>query len=61
MSERRVDLTRTLPADNLPSVRKEPLPWEEPRLEFVEPELVKQGDVKQLTADGFFGTFIPGR
>jgi hypothetical protein len=61
MSEHRVNHTRTAATNAVPPVRKAPLPWEEPRLEFVEPELVKQGDVKQLTADGFFGTFTPGR
>jgi hypothetical protein len=34
-------------------------PWQEPKLEFVEPKLVKQGEMKQITAQGFVGTFIP--
>lgn len=32
-------------------------PWVEPRLEFVEPQLVKQGEMRQIT--GFIGTFVP--
>jgi len=32
-------------------------PWEEPKLDFVEPKLTKHGDLKNLT--GFFGTFSP--
>jgi hypothetical protein len=33
-------------------------PWTAPRLEFVEPKLVKHGEMKQITA-GFIGTFVP--
>ncbi len=33
--------------------------WQEPRVTFVEPELVKQGEMKQITTQGFFGTFVP--
>ena len=33
-------------------------PWEEPKLDFVEPKLTKHGDLKNLT--GFFGSFSPG-
>ncbi len=33
--------------------------WQEPKLEFVEPKLVKQGEMKQITAQGFIGTFVP--
>jgi hypothetical protein len=33
-------------------------PWEEPKLDFVEPKLTKHGDLKSLT--GFFGPFSPG-
>jgi hypothetical protein len=33
--------------------------WEEPKLKFVEPKLTKEGDLVQLTAQGFFGTFVP--
>ena len=33
-------------------------PWEEPRLDFVEPKLTKHGDLKSLTT-GFFGGFSP--
>ena len=32
-------------------------PWEEPKLDFVEPKLTKHGDLKNLT--GFFGPFSP--
>ena len=35
------------------------LAWQEPKLEFVEPKLVKQGEMKQITAQGFIGTFVP--
>jgi hypothetical protein len=34
-------------------------PWCEPKLAFVEPELRKQGEMTELTGQGFFGTFIP--
>jgi hypothetical protein len=33
-------------------------PWEAPKLEFVEPRLVKHGEMKRITA-GFIGTFVP--
>jgi hypothetical protein len=33
--------------------------WETPKLTFVEPKLTKEGDLVQLTAQGFFGTFVP--
>jgi hypothetical protein len=33
--------------------------WQEPKLEFIEPKLVKQGEMKQATAQGFIGTFVP--
>jgi hypothetical protein len=33
--------------------------WQEPKLTFVEPVLVKQGEMKQITTQGFFGTFAP--
>ena len=47
------------PAD--PAVPSVPVKraWQEPRLKFVEPKLTKQGDLVQLTAQGFFGTFVP--
>ena len=32
--------------------------WEEPKLEFVEPKLVKQGEMK-ITTQGLIGTFVP--
>ena len=38
-------------------------PWEEPRLDFVEPKLTKHGSLEKLTrmpnGDGFFGGFSP--
>ena len=34
-------------------------PWQEPKLEFVEPKLIKQGEMKQMTTQGFIGTFVP--
>jgi hypothetical protein len=34
-------------------------PWQEPKLEFVEPKLVKQGEMKETTGQGFIGTFVP--
>ena len=33
--------------------------WEEPKLAFVEPKLVKQGEMKQITTQGSLGTFFP--
>jgi hypothetical protein len=33
--------------------------WQEPKLAFVEPVLTKDGDVSELTGEGFFGTFVP--
>ena len=35
--------------------------WQEPKLTFVQPVLIKHGSITQLTAadPGFFGTFIP--
>ena len=32
--------------------------WEEPKLEFVEPTLVRHGDMK-VTTQGLIGTFVP--
>ena len=34
-------------------------PFTEPKLRFIEPELVKHGDATKLTKQGFFGTFTP--
>ena len=36
-------------------------PFTEPKLTFVEPELIKHGDATQITksSGGFFGTFVP--
>ena len=42
-----------------PSQSEARRPWQEPKLEFVEPKLVKQGEMKQITAQGFVGTFVP--
>jgi hypothetical protein len=33
--------------------------WHEPKLEFVEPKLVRHGEMKRLTGTGFIGTFVP--
>jgi hypothetical protein len=33
--------------------------WDEPKLAFVEPKLVRHGEVKRLTGTGFVGTFVP--
>jgi hypothetical protein len=38
------------------------IPFEEPRLAFIEPRLIKHGDATQITQqseNGFFGTFVP--
>lgn len=47
-------------ADNVPASVEA---FEEPRLVFIEPKLVKQGDATQITKQtgGFFGTFDPNR
>jgi hypothetical protein len=34
--------------------------WQRPKLTFVEPTLTKQGDIKELTGYGFFGSFYDG-
>jgi hypothetical protein len=34
------------------------LPWEEPKLTFIEPRLTKHGQLGEVTA-GFFGGFTP--
>lgn len=34
-------------------------PFQEPKLTFIEPEVVKHGDATKLTKQGFFGTFTP--
>jgi hypothetical protein len=36
-------------------------PWEEPKLDFVEPKLTKHGSLEKLTRmpNGFFGGFSP--
>jgi hypothetical protein len=41
----------------LPDAPEEKADWCEPKLTFVEPVLTKEGDLTELTADGFFGTF----
>jgi hypothetical protein len=33
-------------------------PWQEPKLTFVEPKLIKHGKLAEVTA-GFFGGFTP--
>ena len=43
--------------DSHDSVDQLKRPFVEPKLEFVEPELIKQGKMEHLT--GFFGTFSP--
>ena len=36
-------------------------PFDEPKLTFIEPELVRHGDASKITKvePGFFGTFVP--
>lgn len=37
--------------------------FEEPKLQFIEPKLIKHGDATKITANnngGFFGSFDPG-
>lgn len=41
------------------STDKSKKPFQEPKLEFIEPKLVKHGDATELTKQGFFGTFTP--
>ena len=43
-------------ADKDEGIKK--LPFVEPKLAFVQPKLVKQGKVEEITA-GFFGNFYP--
>ena len=40
------------------AVNGEKVPFVEPRLTFIEPKLVKRGDIADVTA-GFFGKFSP--
>ena len=43
--------------------RREPMArarWEPAKLTFVEPTLTKQGDLKELTGFGFFGSYFDG-
>jgi hypothetical protein len=35
------------------------LTWQPPKLTFVEPKLTKEGDLEEVTGQGFFGTFVP--
>ena len=58
MSEQR-DNGHTVKDEAAPSPRDAKRVWQEPKLEFVEPKLIKQGEMKQLTAQGFIGTFVP--
>ncbi len=53
--ERRIAENGSPGTQQAPSARR---PFVEPRLRFVEPKLVKHGDVTRVTA-GFFGTFSP--
>lgn len=39
-----------------PAAGKEP--WQEPKLAFIEPKLIKHGQLEEVTA-GFFGGFTP--
>ena len=34
-------------------------PWQEPKLDFVEPKLTKHGELAEVTGQ-FFGSFTPG-
>lgn len=46
--------------ENIPngnSISEKP-PFEEPKLEFIEPKLTPRGDLRNVTA-GFFGPFSP--
>ena len=45
-------------AKKLEGNKKEKRPFVAPKLQFVQPKLVKHGDVKDITA-GFFGSFYP--
>ena len=33
--------------------------WQEPKLAYVEPKLVKLGELKEMTGQSFFGSFTP--
>ena len=50
--------SKQIQAEKIKSESKEKQPFVEPKLTFVEPKLVKHGDVKDITA-GFFGGFYP--
>jgi len=56
MTARERELTPNSTATPTPEEKK--ADWREPKLTFVEPVLTKEGDLTELTADGFFGTFI---
>ncbi|MFC1996051.1 lasso RiPP family leader peptide-containing protein [Chloroflexota bacterium] len=49
---------KQIQAKKMKQDKKEKQPFVEPKLEFIEPKLVKHGDVKDITA-GFFGSFYP--
>jgi hypothetical protein len=34
-------------------------PWQEPKLDFIEPKLTKHGELTEVTGQGFFGSFSP--
>lgn len=57
MSDRHTHGSGARPAPPATDARGDRQTWEEPRLQFVEPRLVKQGEMKRVT--GFFGTFVP--
>jgi hypothetical protein len=49
--------------DRAEGPRREPIVrarWQPAKLTFVEPALTKQGDLKELTGFGFFGSFFDG-
>jgi hypothetical protein len=59
MSDQHDQNSRNVESNDLPSKTETRRPWQEPKLEFVEPKLVKQGEMKQITGQGFVGTFVP--
>jgi hypothetical protein len=59
MSDQRNPSSGNVENNDAPSEPETRRPWQQPKLEFVEPKLVKQGEMKQITGQGFVGTFIP--
>ena len=56
-----MDKQRTRPEESSQSTEmrvESKAPFEEPKLEYVPPKLVKQASVEEVTA-GFFGSFYP--